>query len=164
MPSTDEMPIAKNWLAITNSALKQRPLDNPNVFPRLVDLLVVAGWRPGSSSLEETLQGKLTDITARAIKIREVITEGVLSAHIEIFCFNKGLAFDSQQMQDAYDVPGKGSSAQCYDGEAIICTTGLGLRCLMSKSSSAHSRGSERKREIMLKAKVVTQRTLTGTS
>ena len=162
MHCTGEMPIAKNWLAITNSALKQRPFDNPNVFHRLVDLLVVAGWRPGSSSLEETLQCKLTEITAKAIKIREVISEGILSAHIELFCFDKGLTFDSQQMQDAYDVPGKGSSAQCYDGESIICTTGLGLRCFTSKSNSTQTRGGERKLEIVLKAKVVTQRTLTS--
>lgn len=157
LPGPEEMPIAKNWLAITTAASTGQTRDHSQLMRYLYALLVVAGWRepPDSKVLEHVARKRIVDMTAKAGKIRDMIFRGILSTDVEVFSYKSSRDFDSATMQDAYEVPerpGSTSRVKPVGGGPIVCSTGLGLRYVIRRPNSTSS-GS--RREVVLKSKVL---------
>jgi hypothetical protein len=100
-------------------------------------------------------------MTGKAGKIRDMLFKGVLSTHIEVFDYEGD--FDPPTMQDAYEVPEKrelaprGGQANVVGYGPIVCSTGLGLRCV---SRGSRSSGDVLRWEVVLKPKVLLCSTL----
>ena len=149
--------IAKNWLAMTSSQLKTEELESQSTFDILMFLLMVGGWRTESSSqtkLPEIVTEKLSQIQQKALKVREMSMEGIISADVEVFRAPTKRGFNPASMQDAYDSP------DIPPNDIVICQTGLGLRYLKRASPSSSAAQTQRKTEIILKAKVLLASTL----
>ncbi|TEB37945.1 hypothetical protein FA13DRAFT_1725575 [Coprinellus micaceus] len=163
--ASQDASVAKNWLAITVSTSRNQNRDHSQLLRRLHGLLVVAGWREALETrvLEQVVHRRLTDMTVKAGQIREVIYTGIRSTHIEIFFYEGGREFDPTIMQDAYEVPerqvltSKGGRETAIGRGPIVCSTGLGLRCV-TKSRRPSSSGF--RRDVLLKPKVLLCSTL----
>ncbi|KAF6752167.1 hypothetical protein DFP72DRAFT_905093 [Ephemerocybe angulata] len=162
---THENSIAKNWLSMMHTQLKGQRVENEDTLRRLVSLTCTAGYRirddgsPGSD-LPVRLQGKLEEMTQKALKIKEMAAEGVLSAEIEVFAPKSRRSFDPEWMEDAFAFEARGSSTVVHDtkgkakekGETkapIVVSTGLGVQCCLKGRS-----------EVALKCKVLLQSAL----
>ncbi|KAJ3535909.1 hypothetical protein NMY22_g6271 [Coprinellus aureogranulatus] len=162
--TSQEVPIAKNWLSLTTSTSKGRARDHSMTMRFLQALLVVAGWRePEPKVLDQVVRGKLADMTSKAESIRDMIFRGVLSTILEVFSYNGDRVFDPTSMQDAYEVPERStpssreSSRRPTGAGPIVCSAGLGLRCVNRRRSSSSS-GS--RKDIALRSKVLLVSTL----
>ena len=128
----------------------------------LGNMLVVAGWRQParSSTLEAAVLVKISEIIAKAVKIREVVAEGILSTHVEAYTFESGRPFNPEIMQDAYAIPGKSPTVKRDEEDAVVCATSLGLLFRSKKVPSSGSDGGEWKFTFVVKPKVLLESTL----
>ncbi|KAF5317079.1 hypothetical protein D9611_003547 [Ephemerocybe angulata] len=174
---THEVSIAKNWLSMAHSQLKHHPIEQADIMRQLLSLTYVAGYRvrkdgtPGCD-LPKRLEEKLDEMTQKALKIKEMAAEGVLSSEIDVVAFNPRKSFDSEKMQDAFAVEpktpkskekekgggkhgkGKGKGREKAEGKPppIVVSTGLGVSC-----------SSKGRTEVVLKCKVLLQTMLEST-
>lgn len=126
--------------------------------------MITAGWRRGDSSkaarFKDRVGERVVDITKQAIKIKGVMWEGILSAHLDVVSMGYGTPFISKSMEDAHEVPGGGHGLEDANSGPIICTTALGLSYRTWKPVSLGSEKEEWKSEVILKPKVLLEATL----
>ncbi|KAF6748627.1 hypothetical protein DFP72DRAFT_915736 [Ephemerocybe angulata] len=155
-----EHAIAKNWFSMTHSQLKSQPVDNTNTLYCLACLTWVAGYRD-HGELAGLLKEKVTEMTEKALKIKEIAAEGVLSAEVRVVAFDPHVKFDPERMQDAFaqelfgGSKGKGKGKDKKEEEetepqAIVVSTGLGV--------SFSTKGKAE--EVVMKTKVVLESAL----
>ncbi|KAJ3513956.1 hypothetical protein NMY22_g14892 [Coprinellus aureogranulatus] len=160
--------VAKGWLAITHSKLKERPINQTRVLDRFENAMCTAGWRPvkgserSTATFESAVKEKVTGILEKAARIKEVMWEGILSEHLDVMTVGKGRPFTVATMQDAYGVPGSVQSPDQGEGESVVCTTALGLVCRTRKPISPGSEKMEWKLDMILKPKVLLESTLSS--
>ncbi|KAF6748628.1 hypothetical protein DFP72DRAFT_1174066 [Ephemerocybe angulata] len=163
-----EHSIAKNWLAMTaKHALA--PDDGDGDSERLLagtlrDLMLTVGWlgsatptsKDRSTELLDVLNGKVKTLFTKALGIREMVMESVLSADVEMFIPMKERAFNEKFMVDSYDE--FGARKQVKDEVMkLVCATGLGVRCTTVKEVDGEKKSQI---ECVLKAKVLLHSTL----
>ncbi|KAF6748631.1 hypothetical protein DFP72DRAFT_555276 [Ephemerocybe angulata] len=171
-----EPSIAKNWLSMTaKHASETAPIDHSNaalgrVAGGLRSLMLVAGWQGLSSLSDEApiIAGKVKTLIAKALCIREMTMEGVLSAEVEVFAPPNDWLFDESCMVDAYAFedgptrPGeKGNRRRKKDLKKTVCATALGVRWCKTKPKGGEANGEKETRvELVLKPKVLLYSTL----
>ncbi|KAJ2922266.1 hypothetical protein H1R20_g14828, partial [Candolleomyces eurysporus] len=148
--STDAT-IAKNWLAITHSQLKTQKFDPGHITRGLGNVMFIAGWRVTTSEREDVgkrVEEKIEEICAKALKIKEMVTQKILSAEVRVVYYPPGAPYDKGAMEDVYE---SGRETERADsGQPILCSTGLGVQYNVTKSLSSGRRSSN-----ILKSKVV---------
>ncbi|KAF5317365.1 hypothetical protein D9611_003534 [Ephemerocybe angulata] len=165
----DESSIANNWLSITHTQLKTQHVENEQAVHRLMCVARTAGYRtrndgsPGSD-LPAHLQKKLEDMTKKALKVKEMASEGVLSAEVEVFAPRPSGSFNPERMQDEYAFGSNSGSSTVTNTPGgknveetgkkkkkilIVVSTGLGVQC-----------STKGKSEVALKSKVLLQSAL----
>ncbi|KAF5317356.1 hypothetical protein D9611_003539 [Ephemerocybe angulata] len=165
---SNEHAIAKNWFSMTHSQLKSQPVHNTKTLHRLACLTYVAGYRAhASGDLPRLLEEKVGEMTEKALKIKEIAAEGVLSAEVRVVAFDPHVKFDTERMQDAFAQESFGGSKGKGQGkdkekekdkkeeggakvQAIVVSTGLGV--------SFSTKGKAE--EVVMKTKVVLESAL----
>ncbi|KAF6748678.1 hypothetical protein DFP72DRAFT_915789 [Ephemerocybe angulata] len=158
---THSTPIAKNWLAMTNSQLQNHKPHYSSVVRDVKGLMQVAGWSedgPGSANFMHAVNKKVAEITGRALNIRETVIEGILSTEVQITRPSRGTPYDPTKMQDAHDL-GK-SPKKSLDQQPIVCSTGLGVCCIVREEKPDGSKEVTRGSEAVLRAMVLLPSTL----
>ncbi|KAF6748667.1 hypothetical protein DFP72DRAFT_915755 [Ephemerocybe angulata] len=157
--STD-LAVSKNWLALTAKHSTLKSLGVSEISAYLKNLMIASSTLSASSA---TLDEKLSVIAAKALKIREMVNTGVLSAQVELMLPSRRVAYDAERMEDAYEeaIPVRrgedGSNKKGAKGEEVVCATALGVSCLTLKNAAAKARP-----ELVLKPKVLLYSTLEG--
>ncbi|KAF6748671.1 hypothetical protein DFP72DRAFT_1049419 [Ephemerocybe angulata] len=159
----DESSIANNWLSITHTQLKTQHVENEQAVHRLMCVARTAGYLRGAT-LPAHLQKKLEDMTKKALKIKEMASEGVLSAEVEVFAPRPSGSFNPERMQDEYAFGSNSGSSTVTNTPGgknveetgkkkkkilIVVSTGLGVQC-----------STKGKSEVALKSKVLLQSAL----
>ncbi|KAF6752165.1 hypothetical protein DFP72DRAFT_905091 [Ephemerocybe angulata] len=157
--STD-LAVSKNWLALTAKHSTPKSLGVSEISADLKTLMIASSTLSASSA---TLDEKLSAIAAKALKVREMVNTGVLSAQVELMLPPRRAAYDAERMEDAYEEPipvrrgeGEPSKKGRKKGE-VVCATALGVSCLTLKNAAAKARP-----ELVLKPKVLLYSTLEG--
>ncbi|KAJ2922256.1 hypothetical protein H1R20_g14837, partial [Candolleomyces eurysporus] len=150
--STDAT-IAKNWLSMTHSQLKQHRFDQSQVIGSLNSLMSAVGWRAATQQADFTqrLEEKVGEICARGLKIKEMATQKILSADVRLFYYGPDTPYDPVTMEDAYESPKEAEKAA--PGQPVLCSTGLGV--MYHIVTQGQSSGREGDRNITLRSKVV---------
>ena len=115
--------------------------------------MLCTGWQETTPERKRTarrVEEKVGKIRTKALKIREVVTQKILSAEVRVFYPLPGSRYDAGTMEDAYAFGGEGGKTE--PGQPIFCSTGLGLRCIIIHPKSPGSQGSW---NTVLKAQVV---------
>ncbi|KAJ3508524.1 hypothetical protein NMY22_g16586 [Coprinellus aureogranulatus] len=153
-----DTPVAKRWLAMTLSQLKAEGVNQSDIVRDLGGLMVVAGWssQAKTTGVPQKVREKVEELVERALKIKEAVTEGILSAEVDVFYHLGGALYNRASMRDAYDM-GRSTHAQRSSTEdTIICSTGLGVQIIKKDgiATEEHPGGRGRK-EVVLKPKVL---------
>ncbi|KAJ2922258.1 hypothetical protein H1R20_g14835, partial [Candolleomyces eurysporus] len=149
--STDTT-IAKNWLAITHSQLKMQKFDTSRTMRNLMNVMFTAGWRvttPEKERVGNRIEEKVQEIFTTALKIKEMVTQKILSAEVRVVYYRPDTQYDTVAMEDVYE-SGR-TTEKAEPGQPILCSTGLGVQYIAAKPISS---GGKRKSTI-LKTKVV---------
>ncbi|KAF5317077.1 hypothetical protein D9611_003543 [Ephemerocybe angulata] len=166
--STD-IALAKNWLALTTKHSTSPPsIKRADTTQSLLNLMVVAGALPSALPVSPNSPnggiGAQVEylIVSKALKIREMMNAGVLSAHVELILPSRGEGYDSTKMVDAYENPASVRNAaedameeRNVGKEKIVCSTALGITCIPLKNAAAKAGP-----ETVLKPKVLLYSTL----
>ncbi|RXW16089.1 hypothetical protein EST38_g9765 [Candolleomyces aberdarensis] len=131
--STDAI-IAKNWLSLTHSQLKKNRFDENRVMRSLGNVMFAVGWRastPKKTDVAQQVGEKIGEICAKALKIKEMATQKILSADVRLFSYAPGTPYNPATMEDVYD-SGK-EAKEANPGQPILCSSGLGNVILKSK-------------------------------
>ncbi|KAJ3535906.1 hypothetical protein NMY22_g6268 [Coprinellus aureogranulatus] len=164
--ASHETPIARNWLAMTQAALKVQGqlLPDRTLISRVIRALIVLSGRvsPPSTWLEDRFGAKLDELDAKSVRVKEALAEGVVSADLEAFAYPRDTPFNPAEMRDAMESGGSKSKprkelAGCSD--RIVCSVGLGIRQIRRELRSSNTSGARRK-EVILKPKVLLYSTL----
>ncbi|KAJ3513954.1 hypothetical protein NMY22_g14894 [Coprinellus aureogranulatus] len=154
--SSHELSIAKNWRAITSSRMGLDQVDTGMPARRIFQLMKTCGWKaegvPGDKPPDLALE-RLSEIRAKALKIREMLNEGILSVEMEVFRVAEKAPYRSEGMQDAYETgksPPPGRSA-----DTVVTTTSLGLRRVKRVPIPSNPSKKGRSYDIVLKPKVL---------
>ncbi|KAJ2917723.1 hypothetical protein MD484_g2725, partial [Candolleomyces efflorescens] len=143
--------VARNWLAITHSHLEKDKLDMTPIVESLIRLMLCTGWQE-EKDITGQVETKVGDILTKALQIKEVVTQKILSAEVRVFYPLPGSQYDTDTMEDAYAV---GSEAQKAEpGQPVFRSIGLGVEYIIAHP---HSSAGERKSStsVILKAPVV---------
>jgi hypothetical protein len=139
-----------------------QPPDRASILRQLGGLITLSGREaPTPTWLEDFINPKLDEIDLKAAKVKEAIAGGVLSVDLEIFAHTRGIPFKATEMRDAFEQPGKGRGAEKQHHEdQIVCSTGLGMRRITREPRESDPSSMRRKREVILKTKVLMHSTL----
>ncbi|KAF9262588.1 hypothetical protein L218DRAFT_960049 [Marasmius fiardii PR-910] len=165
----EEHPISSHWRILTRKYVRQVFRHTPQVdlsdyfFDAFANILVTAGLRNSGTMDELTEQLKaqfashIAEVINRAIKLNNVIGDGITSCELVPINCETGILFDEDSMENSFDVPSwKNSSAE----ESILCTTELGLL----RSEKVQGKDGEWTHLILLKPKAVLQSAFQATS
>ncbi|TEB37944.1 hypothetical protein FA13DRAFT_1725573, partial [Coprinellus micaceus] len=162
--ASHETSIARNWLAITHVTLKSQgqTLDRAVIMERLADLMAVSGREALTASrLEEVIGGKLDQVATKALRVKEAITEGVLSVDVQVFLCAMNAEFHPSAMRNAWADPGRSrKSGDTAERDLVFCPTGLGLCRIVREPRTSDPSRVRKKQEILLKTKVLLYSTL----
>ena len=115
-------------------------------------LLMVGGQRLDPSSkakLRRMAVENLAQIQQKALGVREMAMEGILSANVEVILAPTSKGYNPLYMQDAYN------SQHLPQDDMVICQTGLGLRYYRVAPKSRNSTATRSEQAVLLKAKVL---------
>ncbi|RXW25661.1 hypothetical protein EST38_g139 [Candolleomyces aberdarensis] len=149
--STDAT-IARNWLSLTHSQLKMQQFDTSRTMRDLMNVMFAAGWRvttPEGEDVGKRAEEKIQEIFMKALKIKEMVTQKILSAEVRMVYYRPGAPYDTGAMEDVYE-SGK-ATEKAEPGQPILCSTGLGVQYIAAKSISSGGK----KRSNIVKTKVV---------
>lgn len=125
--------------------------DTGHITRGLGNAMFIAGWRVTTPEREEVgkrVEEKIEEICAKALKIKEMVTQKILSAEVRVVYYPPGAPYDKGAMEDVYESGRETERAE--SGQPILCSTGLGVQYNVTKSLSSGRRSSN-----ILKAKVV---------
>ncbi|RXW25665.1 hypothetical protein EST38_g133 [Candolleomyces aberdarensis] len=135
--STDAT-IAKNWLALTHSQLKMQKFDTGHIIRDLGNVMFTAGWQvttPEREDVGKRVEEKIEEICTKALKIKEMVTQKILSAEVVVVYYPPGASYDTGAMEDVYESGRDAERAE--SGQHILCSTGLGVQYNVTKSLSS---------------------------
>jgi hypothetical protein len=122
----------------------------------------VSGCSPKdrSDSATSTFRTQLRRIADAVYKLSLVTREEILSTNFEIMLVESGVTFDVANMSNAFS--GGHSAGHSKDGEKVLCTTELGLKCITRRGKNSapltRSEGADAdtfERRVLLQPKVV---------
>ncbi|TEB37170.1 hypothetical protein FA13DRAFT_1786352 [Coprinellus micaceus] len=145
--SADDPAVGKNWLAMTSSHLEVG-IESESTQEAIFCLMIIGGrkLKPfAKDKLHQMALDKLSQVQQKALEVRKMAMEGILSADVEVFCAPSKSSYDSSQMEDT------AISQHRPQTDVVVCQTGLGLR--YSKTISRTS--PQREQTVVLKAKVL---------
>jgi hypothetical protein len=96
---------------------------------------VVASWTIRSSEDELSCGNRVPSIFTAINELRTAIGENFTSADLEIFAFECDKIYDPGNMEHAYGDGGQSSGRRT--AEAIVGTTGVGLKKIVAERSNA---------------------------
>jgi len=133
--STEEQAVSGRWRALTRAHTRPSTEAWPKeLFNKLFSVLMIAAWRASSQETEHSFQHRLPPIFKAVNELRMAMGENFTSADLDISVFDCDTPYDPSFMDDAY---GDGRQPSGKRGpEAIVGTTGMGLKKLMAKRSS----------------------------
>jgi hypothetical protein len=114
-----------------------------------MNLMTATGWRATTAEKEDVIrrvEEKVEKVREKALEIKEVVTQKILSVEIRLLCPATGTPYDAREMEDAYSSGREADTAR--PGQSVLWSTGLGMQYIVRSSSG---RGSS---ETILKAKV----------
>jgi hypothetical protein len=157
--ASEDHKVAKNWLAITHSQLEKEAPDMTPIVEVLMKLMLCTGWKettPERQDFAKQVETKVEDIRSKALEIKEVVTQKILSAEVRVFYPPPDSRYNADAMEDAHAV---GSGAKkAGPGELIFCSTGLGVEYIVAHSYSSGGQRNSRSSTI-LKATVMLRST-----
>lgn len=96
-----------------------------------MDILTLSGTPIPRENLRNRFESQLRRVAQSALRIAAVTKEQVLSANFEVISVEAGRDFLRKHMVNLFDEYYAGG-AKDGNGERVLCTTEVGLRCLSS--------------------------------
>ncbi|KAF6748681.1 hypothetical protein DFP72DRAFT_1144115 [Ephemerocybe angulata] len=160
--------VARNWFALTYSHLNGlEEVDTSSIERNLRETMRAAGWMPTPDASEESSRRVPPDvlenvrlISKKALEIKAMIIEGVLSSDLQPYVLDAGTPFAPDEMDDEDSAGTSMADSRANHGSLqdrhVACTTALGLQ----KFAPAPTFGGGREygallRTLLLKPKVL---------
>ncbi|KAF6752178.1 hypothetical protein DFP72DRAFT_1133902 [Ephemerocybe angulata] len=160
--------VARNWFALTYSHLNGlEEVDTSFIERNLRETMRAAGWMPTPDASEESSRRVPPDvlenvrlISKKALEIKAMIIEGVLSSDLQPYVLDAGTPFAPDEMDDEDSAGTSMADSRANHGSPqdrhVACTTALGLQ----KFAPAPTSGEGREygaliRTLLLKPKVL---------
>ncbi|KZT65647.1 hypothetical protein DAEQUDRAFT_759245 [Daedalea quercina L-15889] len=127
---SENQSVAGQWRALTRKFAQGEQLSGQQIEgycgERFVDLLRHVATLSGVHSLDNDPRQLRTIqiIVAKAVNLRRLIGEAMISSDYEVVVPRSGTAFMPEEMEDAYKPRGKGRRT----GMSVLCCTTMGLR------------------------------------
>ncbi|KAJ2917711.1 hypothetical protein MD484_g2726, partial [Candolleomyces efflorescens] len=148
--------IAKRWYSMTMAHSQLRPQDLNaglnHVMRNLENLMASTGWRaltavePRESDFITRVREKVERAREKALEIKEVVAQKILSVEIRLLCPAMGTPYNPSEMEDAYDLSTEADREK--SGQRVLWATGLGVQYV------ARSLDGRESSEVVLRAKV----------
>jgi len=96
-----------------------------------MDILTLSGTPIPKDNLLNRFESQLRRVAQSALRIAAVTKEHVLSTNFEVISVEVGREFERKRMINLFDEYYAGG-AKDNNGERVLCTTEVGLRCFSS--------------------------------
>jgi len=132
---SEEQAVSGRWRALTRAHTRPTTETWTNELShKLMSVLKVAAWMPGSSESQESFLHRLPPIFKAVHELRTAIGEKFTSADLEVSVFDCDTPYQPTHMEDAY---GDGRNPSGKRGpEYVVGTTGIGLKKLMAERAA----------------------------
>ncbi|KAF8805137.1 hypothetical protein BYT27DRAFT_7192783 [Phlegmacium glaucopus] len=154
---SEEQAVSGRWRALTRT--HTRPTTDKwtdELFEKLMSVLKIASWMPGSPDNQESFRHRLPPIFKAVNELRMAIGEKFTSADLDVCTHDCGTGYVPSYMEDGYGDSRQQQSNDKRLPEIVAGTTGIGLMKFMVERGA----NDALRLESVISAKIVLESTL----